>query len=362
MFDTKHYVPILKWKAAEQQALKNLGTQAKNVTTPVVQLVMPTPQKNKKDGTPKEPSELIAESVSMFRGRLPGIGTKIKECWGDSPIFIDVNLVIDSSLKTEAFAMVLSSGSEQGCFLIPVISLKYDSDLQSLAISLAKKFRTGVCLRLNRRDFSDEENLAEKIQDFLNRYSLKETEVDLLVDFLVADPTPPDFKMIIAKIPNLNRWRTFTFASGAFPVDLTKFRVDEENRESRLDWKNWSSSVVSGGAFRMPSFGDYTIQHPIYKEGLSFFTPSASVRYTLPEEWLIMRGNKGKHQHYIAHAKILVGRKEFFGKNFSFGDNFIFEKSLQKIPAKNPGNATNWLVAGINHHLECTAHQIASLT
>ncbi len=41
LFNSKHYVPILKWKRAEQGALKSLAEEYKQFITPVIQLVMP---------------------------------------------------------------------------------------------------------------------------------------------------------------------------------------------------------------------------------------------------------------------------------------------------------------------------------
>ena len=41
MTNSNHYVPILKWKRAEQSALKALAEKQKKCYNPLVQLVMP---------------------------------------------------------------------------------------------------------------------------------------------------------------------------------------------------------------------------------------------------------------------------------------------------------------------------------
>lgn len=81
-----------------------------------------------------------------------------------------------------------------------------------------------------------------------------------------------------------------------------------------------------------------------------------------------MKGKKQKFGMYLANAKLLVGDKRFSGENFSYGDKYIFEKAKHHDAyAKNnkiggTGSTETWIRAGINHHLELVAHQVASLT
>jgi hypothetical protein len=133
-----------------------------------------------------------------------------------------------------------------------------------------------------------------------------------------------------------------------------------KNNIPRSDWNVWHEQITAHAVLRKPSFGDYTIQHPIYREYTQFFSPSASIRYTLNNDWLIMRGQKGKNSQYLANAQLLSKLPEFFGEQFSYGDAFIVEKG-RDLKSKKTGNATNWLMVGINHHLTCTANQIANL-
>lgn len=361
MFDSKHYVPILKWKAAEQQALKKLPDETKSHITPVIQLVMPKPKKRfKENGEAKSPTELLEESIAVFKTKLTEVTSDIKEAWGNSPAFIDVSL-IDASLRKEALGTILKSSHEIGTFLIPMVSPHYSLEILDSTCKLAKELGVGVSLRLSPYDFQDATVLSKNLGEFLGRSSLKEEVVDLFVDFSITDEGSLHLDDITEKISGLSRWRTLTFASGSFPVDLTKCKIDEENLIPRSDWKNWFSQLQAKKVARMPSFSDYTIQHPVYKEQLQFFSPSASIKYTLNDEWLIMRGQKGKNFQYILNAKVLVTDPRFFGETFSFGDSYIIEKSKENPLKGKPGNATNWLVAGINHHLQCTASQIASL-
>lgn len=363
MFDSKHYVPILKWKSAEQQALDKLNAEDKKVISPLIQLVMPQPKQLKRGQKEKTRDELLKETVATFKSKIPQIPGEIIGSWGTDPAFIDFSLIYTPSLRVEGLNQILTTGEELGLFLIPVINLSSDRETIMSMSSLVKKYKRGICLRLVHADFTDPEVLFGEIQNVLKSCGLSEKDADLLID--LQDMTDEYYKLMgfSQTIPNLSKWRTFIFACGAFPVDLSKCKLGE-NYISRFDWISWVNQRNSKKLLRTPSFADYTIQHPIYKESYQFFSPSASIRYTLRDNWLVMRGQKGKNVQYLANARLLSQasqfKKIFFGANFSFGDTYISEKG--KDLNGRPGNATTWLVAGINHHLACTVDQIANLS
>ncbi|NKE72982.1 beta family protein [Candidatus Manganitrophus noduliformans] len=359
MFGTKHYVPILKWKAAEQTALEKLGANEKKFISPLIQFVMPQPKRPKEGEKEKTPEEQLEEVTIKFNEKLPGIPNEILSSWGSSPAFVDFSLIYTPSLRIESLKRVLTDGERLGLFLIPVVNLSSDHEFKKAASVFFKKYRRGLCLRLVHADFNIPGKLAEEIQKFLTAVNLFEKEIDLLIDLKTGVDAPPALIDLSRKVPNLLKWRTFTVASGAFPLDLRDCEIGE-NYIDRLDWENWINLINSKKLERSPSFSDYTIQHPVYKESLLFFSPSASIRYTLEDKWLVMRGQKGKSKQYLANARLLSQHSQFFGPDFSFGDAFIFEKG-KDLKSKKTGNATNWLVAGINHHLVCTISQIANL-
>ena len=72
MFNSNHYIPILKWKRAEQGALQALTLGDKKNMTPLIQMVMPR-------HSPDENFESVAEK---FRKKLNQIPENIIETWG----------------------------------------------------------------------------------------------------------------------------------------------------------------------------------------------------------------------------------------------------------------------------------------
>lgn len=363
MFDSKHYIPILKWKPAEQQALENLTNKEKELISPLIQLVMPQPKLPKLGEAEKSREEQLEEIETSFKIKLPKIPEEILKSWGKTPAFIDFSLIYTDSLRIEGLNQVLAVGESLGLSLTPVVNLSSDIEIKKATALLIKKYTHGLCLRLVPADFVDLAKLYQEIQNFLTTCSLSEKDVDLLIDLKEKDDEYLKLIALSQKIPNLQEWRTFIFASGAFPTDLTKCELGE-NYIPRSDWNNWIGQINSKKLQRYPSFADYTILHPIQKESVRFFSPSASIRYTLKDEWLVMRGQKGKTVQYLANAQLLSQDQKFNGKfrgaDFSFGDNYIAEKG-KDLKTPKTGNATNWLTAGINCHLTCTVSQIAIL-
>jgi phosphate uptake regulator len=361
MFDSKHYVPILKWKRAEQGALKALEEKHKKNITPLIQFVMPKPK--------SKPQEQLEDVIKRFEGQLTETSAKLIEVWGYTPIFIDVSLLFSTPLKAKALNVISREGNKLGGTFIPVIHLNDDERIKKSALAIAKETQKGLCMRLICSDFSNMTELNQSITKFLLE-GLGEKNIDLLVDIKETEKNENKYAKYInlsQNIPSLPKWRTFIFASGSFPEDLSECKLDEENLISRIDWKSWKGHIGKK-LQRKPTFADYTIQHPIYKESTQFFHPTSSIKYTLKDDWLIMKGKKQKFELYLASAAELVKDKRFYGENFSDGDKYIAEKAKHfSVYIKNPaikgtGSTETWLKAGINHHLSLVAHQVSILT
>lgn len=371
MFSTKHYIPILKWKPAEKKALEFLGAERKKYITPIIQLVMPKPKKVKNGEKEKTTEEQFNEVIEIFQDKIEKIPEEILKYWGNTPIFIDVNLLYTPALQIETLNKLLKIAVKLNMSITPVVDISCNQKIKNAICPLVRQLGNGLCLRLVGSDFDDPKRLHKDIEAFLSQNKLTENKIDLLIDIQEIYKNNDKYHHFIdlsQKITNLLNWRTYIFASGSFPINLTEFKMDaEEHRVPRFEWKNWVDLLKTKKLQRTPSFADYTIQYPIYEEASQFRLPSPSIKYTLNDDWLILRGKKGHFEHYLANAKLLSDHPNFFGEDFSAGDKFIVEKGehlhkyLKNQNIGGTGNATTWLAAGINHHLTCTANQIANL-
>lgn len=353
-------MPILKWKRAEQGALQGLTEEDKKYITPLIQFVMPK----------QAPHEQLEDVIKKFEGQLLTIPKKIFEIWGNGPVFVDFSLLFTIPLKIKSLNTILKAGQKLGATFTPVLYLNDDLAIKKAAYSHAKENGSGICLRLICSDL-DSSGLNQEIAKILSSSGLTEKDLDLLVDIKEVDNNEEKYGKYLnlsQKIPHLQEWRTFTFAAGAFPQDLSNYKIDEENLVPRAEWNNWMAHIDEGNLKRKPAFADYTIQHPIYREASQFFHPTTSIKYTLDNEWLILKGQKHKFGMYLANADLLVNDgRYYYGDDFSAGDRYIKEKAdhLQTYMKNNAsggtGSTETWLKAGINHHLVLVAHQVSKL-
>ena len=366
VFGPSHYVPILRWKQAERYALRYLHAEDRKRITPLIELtptIFKSPTKDQ-----QEPELLDAAQVLERQAK------KLLEACGNCPFFLDLRHVAVEvprvQGKMHALEYIAEIGRNYKLALVPVTGFSRTKTYQSSVAGVLKKDGRGACLRITPSEIL-QSGIANATRTFLKSINLGAESVHLLVDYEANDPADPDPQSLLARIPDLDKWQTLSVASGAFPVDLQGFQPGN-SKIPRNDWLVWRRTVSHGkNRLRKPSFSDYTIQYGLYKEPVEGCNPSPSIRYTLDEEWLIMRGEASRgrttsnqteirpgREQWNSHAQLLCDDDLFYGESFSWGDAFIRERSVNK---QNHGSPEIWLRAGINHHMTVVSRQIANL-
>ena len=123
MIKSNYYMPILKWKRAEQGAIKALPDSIKENITPLIQFVMPN----------YKPEEQLDDIIRRFAAHIPQLPEKLIEAWGRSQVFIDVSLLFTTSLKANSLATILSKGRGLGGNFVPVVHLNDDQAIKKAA-------------------------------------------------------------------------------------------------------------------------------------------------------------------------------------------------------------------------------------
>ena len=351
MFDRKHYVPVLRWKQAEREALQYLESNIQDRITPLIELI-PSNFKEKKT-TPTFDLMLSQTIDGIF------------DSWGKKRFFIDLQH-LDPNFRPPTGGHLLRRFGEEadkrGLSYVPTTGLSRVRAYQEAVKVLSKKSKSGVCIRLCLSDLR-RNKISSELYDLLGLVGASPKNSDLIIDCQYITDNNLNFKNIYNEIPDLQDWRTFTVIGGAFSKNLSGFSVGQHEL-ARLDWMFWKKILKSRPSFiRLPSYGDYTIQHPIYSEPPVRSNFSASIRYTSDDCWVIMRGEGVFNQdgpgyaQWPANAELLCDRSEFCGEDFCFGDQYIKDMSMQVM---RPGNPTTWLRAGINHHLSFVVNQISN--
>ena len=353
-FDPTHYVPVIRWKKAEQVALAKLTNDASAHLTPLVELVTENLKRTERKAVS---TEQVANEISnqLFR------------YWGERAVFIDLSHLSQDTViqgSTHLLAILGHCAAATQVSLVPVLRLNGDTQYEKAVLEVLGRHSQGVCLRLSREDV-DHPRLAEDLTRILSLLEVTHEVVDLLVDFQVIDQSVPSFSALCARIPEIHKWRNFIVASGAFPVDLSDLQKNRQHTIERLDWISWSAQAAAvPPAVRLPIYSDYTIQHPRHQDRTGPLNYSASIRYTADKYWVIMRGEGVYNEdgpgpaQWPANALLLCERPEYCGDKFSYGDEYIRKQSLQYCQS---GNATTWLRAGINHHMTFVVRQLANL-
>lgn len=355
MFDHRCYVPILRWKRGEWVALRCLTEEVRTSLTPLVE-VTPKSFAPRRDGSLPTVSEALSK-----------VAQDLASNWGWRPVFLDL-WHLRADLRSEnglhALVYLAAEARSRGASPIPVTGVGRGAEYQAAVASAAAGVASGVCIRLLSGDL-DRPSLESDIEALLSRLEVERAQTDLIVDLQFVGDTLPDWSWVLRSIPHQQSWRTLTVASGSFPRDLIRFSVGE-HRVRRADWLGWLRVARTAGASeRLPTFADYAIQHGVYREPPDRANVSASIRYTSHENWVIMRGrglrteNGPGSAQYHAEARWLCQSPEIFcGRNFSYGDGYIYERSVRTDP---PGSPETLLRAGFNHHITFVARQIASL-
>lgn len=362
MFDHNHYVPIMRWKRGEYIALRRLVDQEQSRITPLAEI-------------PPERDSGSEKRALSLNTRLDRTAEQIEENWGDRYLFIDLGL-LDANLRATGnrhpVTVLFEAARKRGSQLIPVTALDRNAAYQRSVAEIILADKRGACIRLFDRDIANP-GLIKQLRELLVFLNLEAESTDILLDFLVVQNAPLTYPAALNRLPDLYSWRTVTIAGGSFPVDLSGLSVGE-HLLPRLEWQKWRKLVTKQlPSLRLPTFGDYTTQHPVYR--LHLLPPgrinySASIRYTTDEHWLVMRGegvfndDSAGFAQFPANAILLRDRPEFCKRDYSYGDNYIYEKASQLEATgrvKKPGNAETWLRAGVNHHMTFVVHQIANL-
>jgi hypothetical protein len=363
MFDHKHYLPILKGKEGEYAALSELAPKSKEKMTPLIEI--PPIAWDFEAGAPEKTIDKHLEKVS----------DRIAGCWDiNKHIFIDLLWIPESEVMSDGqhpLTYIFDNARMKTQSFIPVTGIRRGSNYQDAVKAIAAEDKRGVCLRLENNDFDEVWELDTKLPELLEALNIIPETADLILDFKEIPESQTStvavaIRSIISAIPDIEKWRSLTFAGTGFPSNLSDIEASSIGSIFRSEWSVWETLVKHRAKLkRLPTFGDYAINHPEPFERLELdprlIRMSASLRYTADKEWLIVKGRNTKdhgREQYHGLCQLMIKRPEYKGTGCSWGDDYINGCAGRST---NPGNPTIWRKVGTNHHLTFVTEQIASL-
>lgn len=356
MFNHRHYVPILKWKMGEYQALQRLANPVKDGLTPLLE-VPPVGF----DHEAGQDRESVDEHLGDF-------GRRLRAKWQARPCFVDLRHIPPHTRMAHGghyVEAVFADTRDQGCTAIPVVSLGSDPAFINATAAVLRVDRRGVCLRLAITDF-DRPALAGDIERLLRTLGVGWPDADLVIDLGTPNYVPiaafvRTMPALLGLVPMLNRWRTLTIAGTSYPQSVAAITPPFQIIP-RHEWVAYRVLVGRlGPEARIPTFGDYAVAHPDLVElDPRIIRPFAKLRYTIGDAWHIGRGTTVRTDgfgQYRTMCATLVAQPYFDGAAYSAGDEHIAGCAAGTAAT---GNLSTWVWVSTNRHLTKVVADLAT--
>ena len=353
------YIPFLRWKMGEYQAVWRLTSFAHNLIMPIIAV----PEQGF-DFEKGENSKTLDDHLSQFTSR-------VEKKWGTtSECFIDMRYISCSELLADgrrAADFIFDDLKAKNIKFIPVTGLHETSSFEIALHNHIRSENHRLCLRVGLDEFGDN-TFETEAEEFLHKLGLDLCDCDLILDLETINFDPIIvFSNLLTELmknkPKLNQWKTFGILGTSFPKTMAGISKGISFLP-RKEWTFYKTLIenLKQEDIRIPSFGDYAINHPeVQKIDPRILKPSANVRYTVNNKWLISRGQNVRDYRYSQFrelCQLIVDSTHYCGRQYSYGDDYIFK--CARGTAKT-GNLTTWREVGTNHHIEKVVQDLSNL-
>lgn len=361
--DYLQYVPCLRWKQGEYQAVSRLSAQTRRNITPLIEVPAIG-----YDFESRTQAKTLDNHLAPFAKR-------VQEKWGRQCCFVDLHLINSTERMAEGLhpvRFIFDTLRQRHCSVVPVTGIDRDEAYQQQVKAMLSTSESRVCIRLSLEQAA-RKSIGRHLNSLLLLLEVKAENCDLILDlgapanFIPLDGFCRLVHAVVKDLPLLSQWRTFTFLGTSFPESMGKVNTGEEV-VPRYEWQLYKLLITAchGEGLRMPTFGDYAVSHPsVTQLDMRRIRPAAKIRYTTEDGWYVVKGRNvredrfGKFEQYRGLSRKIISSEYYCGPSFSWGDDYIL-KCAQG--AGGPGNLTMWVEVDVNHHLEKVARDIASFS
>lgn len=357
------YVPILKAKAGELKALREMDPWEDldlQHVRPLIEVIAGEDLLGE-DRDDQAFEVWLAKQIKNLAAAWPGDRAE--------PLMLDTSYAERESPDPPVMLDLLRGLRRLGVLVIPVVHLS-DSDEFVNEVSGAIRpsgLESGACIRLTAEDLDDAIAPLNVVADALTRQlGLQPEQVDLILDFgaiSTEDALAVTSRLARFILPLLATapWRRLVVASGAFPVNLSEVTAFNFGEIPRFDRSLWAKSAAMD-LNRKLDFGDYAVTHPALQVGAAFAAPP-QLRYTADASWLVIKGRRTDrrgHAQFYDLCRELIKRypSAVAPAEASWGDNYIRQAADGVAPG--PGNATTWRAIATSQHIAHVARSVSS--
>lgn len=325
------YVPILKWNKCEKDALRALEPDIKPKLLPCIEVR-------------KEISARTFFAEFQFY-------------WGRNSI-LDISNPEGQlngtrrKLTLELLSMFVNSGFDIYPAIDPIqIDLLKDVQLNSVVKRIGQ-----YCLRLRLDINSNVDKIKKKLILFLKNTAPNQ-RIIMIVD-LGPTPNVTDFQNsqiteLLAYFIGQQSIFSVHLASGAFPETLVEIGVGP-GEIARRDWGLWRA-IASAPSLQKLGYSDYTAVNPNWTEEVTLKKGPISIKYTIDESWLILRGetNEGAEGIRLCKLFLFIFKDHYKGPVFSEGDRQMWLKSKgdPSLERYTRNGSAAYVFEAIVHHI-----------
>lgn len=350
------YVPSLRWRQGEYQALLRLAVSVKDRIVPFI--TIPEIEFDFEEWRLKKS---VQEHVHPFAARY-------KAKWGKRPAWVGVHKsIIDKVMDDgrDAFTYVFDELRDFGAKAIPAVPLNVDADTTGAVATIVKTDGHGVAISVQLEDLMKPAARA-RIEALALALGAKLVETDLVIDLGAPNFEPYEAfvgALIAAlhKLGDLGAFRNLVLIGTAIPESF-KDVAKGSDQIPRHDWMFYCTFIAKLPiGMRRPNFGDYTIVHPVFTPGdMRMMKPAGKVIYTTSTCWEVRKGGafRDNPEQMHAHCESIVSSGKFKGSSFSSGDDYIAKCAVHK---EGPSSQTRWKDVAINHHITHVLDDLATL-
>lgn len=340
------YVPALRWRQGEYQALARLVAAVKDRIVPYV-----TIPEVEFDFELWQPKKSVQEHVHPFAARF-------NAKWGQRPAWIAVHPSIANKPMGDGldiFTYVFEALRAFQASSIPALPLDSSPLMIASVASIVATDALGAAITVRLEDIM-KPDARTRIEALATLVGVSFDEVDLVIDLGAPNFEPYDAfagAMIAAmrRLGDLHAFRNFIVIGTAIP-ETFKNVAKGADQLPRHDWLFFQAMIAKMPAdMRRPNYGDYTIVHPEFTPvDMRKIKSAGKLVYTTSGAWEVRKGgafrdNPGQMHD---HCASIVTSGKFSGAGFSSGDDYIAKCAVK---SKGPSNQPWWKFVTINHHI-----------
>lgn len=338
----------LKCKSGELEALRELRSEADAQVRLMIELL----DSVKPDSKPL--SDLLRAAVRMAEfGRTLWLDTtwlrstsSLMEQPGGP--FEHLDKLIESELldNYQCYAPKLAN-------LVPVVSIDAsDEELRRVRLLVEHRERD-IAVRI-RRPLTPARELVDRVHRIIQLTAPADGRVHAILDigfveFVRTEHINAVTRSIDILVDLLGRGST-TILAGSIPRNRTTYDTIERPRAEVTLWNAVRQSNPND-----VGYGDYGVTHPVPRpSGEKARNPYPYLCYTIPRKTVLLRRKLKKGdapaEMFTDLAEELVGRRDFAGPDYSWGDRELTR--CRRNGGRAAGAVGKWVAMATSHHLE----------